>query len=119
MGLLDDYKFQCVKMERDVIPDAEGGYNSAWRNGVMFDAVIALESAQEATEADKNKAKSRYTVLTKDGVVLNYGDVFKRLSDGKAFCVVSNGCDKVAPARASFRFSNVTAEEYILAGGAK
>ena len=66
----------------------------------------------ESRAAEKQGVTSLYTITAPKGVILEYYDVFKRLSDGKVFRVTSDGDDKITPARASFQVFQVTAEEF-------
>jgi translation elongation factor P/translation initiation factor 5A len=68
----------------------------------------------EARAAEKQGVTSLYTVTTGKNAILQYHDVFRRLSDGKVFRVTSDGDDKQTPDRATFQFSQVTAEEWTL-----
>jgi hypothetical protein len=45
-------------------------------------------------------------------MVLQYHDVFRRLSDGKIFRVTSDGDDKFTPDTATLNMRQVTAEEW-------
>lgn len=115
--LIDDFKTACVLMVEGDTPDGEGGYKTGWTDGAAFDAAIIHTNTTEAKTAEKQGAASRYNVYTDKNTLLKYHDVFKRLSDGKIFRVTSDGDDVQTPQRATFQFSQVTAEEYTLPDG--
>lgn len=114
MSLIDDYKTNCVLLDKKRQPDGEGGFYTEWVEGAKFLAAIVFNSSMEARIADKQGVTSLYTVTTEKNAVLEYHDVFKRLFDGKIFRVTSDGDDIQTPERAGFSFTQVTAEEYLL-----
>ena len=114
MSLLTDSMTRCVLLDKRRTPDGEGGYTIEWVDSVEFDAAIVFESSMEARIGAKSGVTSLYTVTVPDGVKLDYHDVFRRVSDGKIFRVTSDGDDKKTPPRASFRVSQVTAEEWTI-----
>lgn len=115
--LMDDFKAPCVMLMEKSIPDGEGGFKTSWSPGAVFDAAITHNTSVEARRAEKEGVTSLYTVSTDKSAMLKYHDVFKRLSDGKVFRVTSDGDDVQTPTRATFQFSQVTAEEYALPDG--
>ena len=57
---------------------------------------------------------STYTVTTRRSTVLEFHDVFKRLSDGTIFRATSNGADKQSPKTGTLDMCQVTAERWEL-----
>ncbi len=114
MNLMDDFKAKCVLLEKRREPDGAGGFLTDWYEGARFEAAISFNNSLEARTAEKEGVSSLYTVTTDKNAKLEYHDVFRRLSDGKIFRVTSDGEDVVTPARASFQFSQVNAEEWSL-----
>lgn len=112
MSLLQESMTRCVFLNKSKVPDGEGGYIITWADGAEFDAAITFDSSMESRAAEKQGVTSLYTITAPKGVILEYYDVFKRLSDGKVFRVTSDGDDKITPARASFQVFQVTAEEF-------
>lgn len=115
MSLLDEAMTACVMLDKKRVPDGEGGYITEWSESVPFDAAITFDSSLSARAAAKQGVTSLYTVTLPRGFKLDFHDVFKRLSDGKIFRVTSDGDDKHTPERATFQFSQVTAEEWVIA----
>ena len=113
MSLLSQAMTPCVFLDKTKKPDGEGGTINHWTEGAKFDAAITFDTSIEARVGEKQGVNSLYTVTTAKGNVLEYHDVFKRLSDGKIFRVTSDGDDKQTPASATFRVLQVTAEEWI------
>lgn len=112
--LIDDFKAPCVLLEKKRVPDGAGGFYTTWTEGAEFAAAITFSTSLEARKAEKEGVTSLYTVTSDKNALLEYHDVFKRLSDGKIFRVTSDGDDVQTPARATFQFSQVTAEEWDL-----
>ena len=114
MSLMDDFKADCVLLEKRREPDGAGGFITEWYEGAKFQAAVTFNNSLEARTAEKQGVSSLYTVTTDKNAKLGYHDVFKRLSDNKIFRVTSDGDDVLTPARASFQFSQVNAEEWSL-----
>lgn len=114
MSLLDEYMTPCVLMEKTRTPDGEGGYITNWTDGPALLAAITTNNSTEARRAEQEGVTSLYTITTSKNAGLEYHDVIKRLIDGKIFRITSDGDDVQTPARATFRFSQVTAEEWKL-----
>lgn len=114
MSLIDDFKAPCMRLIGTRLPDGSGGSAVSWRSGEQFTAAITFDTSLEAKKAEKNGVASRYTVTTPKDVKLMYHDVFRRLTDNKIFRVTSDWDDVQTPARASFSFAQVTAEEWRL-----
>lgn len=114
MSLIDDFKTDCVLMEKTRQPDGEGGFVTTWTEGAKFQAAIVFNNSMEARVAEKQGVTNLYTVTTDRNAGLEYHDVFKRLSDGKIFRVTSDGEDAKTPEVATFAFSQVSAEEWTL-----
>ena len=115
MSLLSEAMTDCVFLNKSKVSDGEGGFVVEWTEGASFKAAIVFDNSMEARSAEKAGVTSLYTVSVPISVVIEYHDVFKRLSDGKIFRVTSDGDDKITPERASFQFAQVSAEEYVLA----
>lgn len=115
MNLLAEAMVDVVMMERNRVPDGEGGFNDkGWAEGVEFKAAISFDVSMNARIAESQGVKNVYTVTTRKNAPLEYHDVFKRLSDGKIFRVTSDGEDKKTPESAALNMTVVTAEEWEL-----
>ena len=113
MSLLTQAMEDVVMLEKQRVPDSEGGFTTSWAAGVQFKAAINFDSSMEARTAEKAGVTSLYTVTAPLNCKLEYHDVFRRLRDKKVFRVTSDGDDKITPPSASFQFIQVTAEEYV------
>lgn len=114
MSLIDDFKTDCVIIEKTRAPDGEGGFTTTWTDGAKFQAAIVFNDSMEARVAEKQGVTNLYTVTTDRNAHLEYHDVFRRLSDGKIFRVTSDGDDAKTPEVATFAFSQASAEEWVL-----
>lgn len=114
MSLIESFKTNCVLMEKTHTPDGEGGFITTWVEGAQFGAAVVYNSSLQARVAEKQGVTNLYTVTTDKNASLEYHDVFKRISDGKIFRVTSDGDDAKTPDVASFDFSQVSAEEWVL-----
>lgn len=116
MSLLQDAMEKCIMMDRTTVDDGYGGFVATWKEGASFRAAMALDNSIEAQIAKAQGITGVYTVTTQRGVNLQYHDVFRRVSDGKTFRVVTDGDDSKTPASASLDMRNVRAEEWELNG---
>ena len=113
MSLLSQAMEDVVMLEKQRVPDGEGGFTTSWVDGVQFKAAISSDSSMQARTAEKQGVTSLYTFTVPINAKLEYHDVLKRIRDGKVFRITSDGDDKITPPSASFQFIQVTAEEYV------
>lgn len=116
MSLLSEAMESCVLMDKKTEPDGYGGYISKYTDGVQFKAAIVFDTSIQARVAEKQGVSSMYTITTPKAMVLQYHDIFRRVSDGKVFRVTSDGDDKYTPKSATLDMRQVTAEEYTING---
>lgn len=114
MSLLDDFARKCVLMEKTREPDGEGGYLTAWKDGVEFTNYQSMDSSMEARRAEKEGVTSIYSALVRKDLPIEYNDVFKDTETGFTYRVTSNPEEKVAPRSASFELKYFTAERWSL-----
>lgn len=114
MSLIDAFEEPCVAMDEAQVPDGEGGFTTAWREGAEFEAAIVRDTGLEARIAEKDGLTNTYTVTASVDAGLGFHDVFRRKSDGQVFRVTSDGDDGRTPPVASFQFEQVGAEEWSL-----
>lgn len=114
MSLLDEAMETMVLMEKNRQPDGEGGFIQSWEEGSEFEAAISFDTSMQARIAEQQGVKSLYTVTVRKNVILDYHDVFKRLSDGKIFRLTSDSDDSFTPDSASLNMRQFTAEEWKL-----
>ena len=112
MSLLDQAFEPCKRIHKTTHDDSYGGEETLWVTGASFDAAITFDSSIEARTAQAQGVTSLYTVTTRRSKILEYHDVFERLSDGKIFRVTSDGDDKYTPLSANLDMRQVTAEEW-------
>lgn len=109
MSLIDGFSEEFVLMEKQRIPDGEGGFNTAWKEGGSFTGALTLDTSMQARIAEREGVTSVYTLTTKRAVNLDFHDIFKR-EDGSYFRVTSDGKDKHTPLSAGLDMRQVTAE---------
>ena len=112
MSLVDEFKVPCVLLVKSRVPDGEGGWYTKWADGPEFEAAIVHDTTLQARVAESEGMTSTYKVTTDRNAKLAYHDAFRRVSDGQTFRVTSDGEDVQTPDRASFQFSQVTAERW-------
>lgn len=112
--LFESFNIPCVRLERKRQPDGEGGYVSEWSETEHFEASIVLETSVEAEIAQQMGSKAHYRVTLPRGVVMDFHDVFMRIEDKQIFRVTTKSLDTQTPERATFSFSVVKAEEWVL-----
>lgn len=102
----------CVMIVKVREPDGQGGTTTDYAEGAEFMAAIKKHDTLEAIIAEKQGVTEVYNVTTTKGVGLDYGETFKRMSDGAMFRVTSNAKDSETPKAASFAFERVRAERW-------
>ena len=117
MSLLSQAMSDCVFLNKTVVDDGYGGYNTMWTEGATFQAAITFDSSIEARTAEKQGATSLYTITVDKAMMLDYHDAFKRVEDGKVFRVTSDGDDKFTPDSSTLDMRQVTAEEWTVPYG--
>ena len=116
MSLLDNAMEPCVMLDRATASDGRGGYYSTYTEGVTFQAAITYDTSMQARIADAQGVKNLFTIYTRKEMVLDYHDVFRRISDGKAFRVTGDSNDNKTPPSAALNLRYVTAEEFVPSG---
>ena len=112
--MLTELMENCCLLNKQTANDGYGGYTTTYTEGANFTAAIRFDSSITARAAEKAGVTSLYTVVTNKNMVLQFHDVFRRVSDGKIFRVTSDGDDKATPDSASLNMREVTAEEWSL-----
>lgn len=116
MSLLDEYiqdTGKCVFLDRTTTPDGRGGIIYDYKEGAEFDAAIYLENSLNEQIAEKQGVTGIYQVTVRRNVRLEFHTIFRRMSDGKTFRVISKDESKT-PASSSLDMRVVRAEEYEL-----
>ena len=112
--LVDNFKTDCVMLEKRSVSDGEGGFTTEWVEGATFQAAIVRNTTATVRIAEQEGFTNVYTVTTGLNAHLDFHDVFRRVSDGQVFRVTSDGSDVRTPDVASFAFEQVNAEEWKL-----
>ena len=115
MSLIDVMMEKCVMLDKRTVSDGLGGFSTEWVEGATFNAAVVKNNTLEARIAEKEGVSELYTVTVDKGLMLQFHDVFKRLSDQQIFRVTSNIKDSETPTVASFQIGQVTAERWALA----
>lgn len=111
MSLVSNEMVECQMIDKTTQPDGYGGVMTVWADGAKFQAAVVLASAQERIVAAQEGTHAQYGVLTTRNICLMYGDLFRRVSDGKLFRVKSDGTDNKTPKNARLDLRRVEAEE--------
>ena len=114
MSLIGSMMEKCVYINHTRTDDAYGSSVDAWTDGSQFDAAIIKNSTTEATIAEKQGVTEIFTVVTNKSFLLDYHDVFRRVSDGQIFRVTGKAKDSEAPEASTVKIAKVTAEKWVL-----
>ena len=114
MNLLESMMEKCVFLNHVRTDDIYGSSVDTWTDGSQFDAAIIKNSSTEATIAERQGVNEIYTVVTPKTFLMDYHDVFKRLSDNAVFRVTSRAKDSEAPAASTVAIAKVTAEKWVI-----
>ena len=112
MDLIEAMMVPCCYVDLVHVPDGEGGSKDEWRDGAEVMVAITNDTSLAAMVAEKEGVKATYRLTTINGVVLEFPNVIKRLSDGKTFRVVNDGNDRQSPTVGTLDFSTVNAERW-------
>ena len=113
-NLISEMMEECCFLNHVRTDDDYGGYTDAWTDGATFSAAIAKNASPEQQIAEKEGISEAFTVVTDEHTILDYHDVFKRLSDNSIFRVTSRTLDSTAHPRSTVRIAKVTAERWEL-----
>lgn len=109
---LNEYQEYEV-LNRAIVDDGEGGQVTVWTPGLKFMAAVTLDDTREMLIAKAQGVKGDYSVTTHKNTRLPYHTVFRRVSDGKLYRIVTD--DEFAPpATSSLDIRSNRAEEYTL-----
>ena len=111
MSLLSESMETCRYIDKTTVADGYGGVITVWQSGAQFLAAVVMMSSTEIIAAAAQDARSTYNVLTDRAIVLKYGEVIQRLSDGKYLRITQDGDDEKTPQSAGLNLRKVTAEE--------
>jgi len=112
MTLIDAFKVPCTLVEKTRVSDGEGGWTTAWVDGIGFSAAIVLDSTMNARVAEAEGVTGVYTVTTDRNVAMDFHDAFRRDSDGQVFRITK--VNDPTPGVATFQFNQYQAEEWSL-----
>ena len=108
--LIDRMYVDVVRIDEVSVSDGEGGFITEYVEGAPFTAAIAFDGSVSTAIAQKNGAKGSYKITTPYNAKLKYGDIIKRVEDGKMFLIT--GKENSTPRVATFSFNVVQAEEW-------
>lgn len=114
MFLYEAMETSITILDRTTANDDEGGTITTYVDGATLDVAIVFDSSMQARVADKQGVSSLYTVTAPKNCGLCFHTVFRRNSDNKVFRVTSDDDDKLTPDMATFSFTQVTAEEWVI-----
>ena len=97
MSLLDEFKSECVIIQKTRVPDGQGGHMTAWKEGEHFFAAWEYESSPEMIVALQQGVNRIYRIYVDKTLDLDYHEAFKRLEDGQIFRVTNPGTDRHTP----------------------
>lgn len=114
MTLLDSMRDPCVMMDKRTVSDGMGGFTTVWTEGAAFDATIIKNNSNEAVVGQQQGMSELFTVVVDKSIILDYHDVFKRVSDGQTFRLTSSTLDSAAPERSTIPIAKATCERWAL-----
>lgn len=114
MNILYQAMEDCRILNHSRVDDEFGGYKETWTEGAKFRAAIAKANSAEQLVAEKQGVSESFTVVVDQTMVLDYHDVFKRLSDNAFFRVTSRTADSTAHPASTVKIAKVSAERWEL-----
>jgi len=113
MSLFDDALEPCLIMDKTTAKDGYGGVITTYVEGAEIEAAIVFGDTLQNLVAAVKEGKDSYRIITRRNVVLQFGDVIKRVSDGGMFTITSNGKDSATPQGAGLYMRVVKAVEFV------
>lgn len=114
MSLVYDSMEDSYIIDKVTRLDDYGSVVTDYVKGAPFQASYSFDDSTTARIAAQEGVKTRYTIMTKRSVVLQFPDVIVRESDGKYFRIMSDGKDNKTPKIAGLDLRAVEAEEWEL-----
>ena len=114
MNLVESMMEDFVLLEKTRADDGEGGWVTAWKDGIRFDAAATLDTTMQARIGEAQGVSSVYTITTRRPAKLEFHDVIRRLSDGAVFRITSNASEKQSPKFGTLDLSQCSAERWVL-----
>lgn len=114
MSLLDEAMEEFVVLNKSVVSDGYGGTVTEWSDGTTLVGAIVFNGSTQMQIAQAMGVTASYTLTVRKGVVLDYHDVLRRVSDGKIFRLTSDSDDMKTPQSAGLDMRQYTAEEWEL-----
>lgn len=114
MFLYEAMETSVTILDRTTANDGEGGTITTYVDGASLNVAIVFDSSMQSRIANKQGVSSLYTVTAPKNSGLTYHTLFRRNSDNKIFRVTSDDDDKLTPEMATFSFTQVTAEEWVI-----
>ena len=113
--LIQDQTVDCCFLNKAIVLDDVGGYDTKWTAGAPFEAVITENSSLEATIAGIAQERKYFGVKVRSGVPLEFQSVFMVVKENKTFRITtSQGLD--APSISALGMKQLQAEEYKIDG---
>lgn len=91
-------------------PNGLGGVTWEKTDGAQIMAGISTDSSTEAKIAERNGMKTIYTIVHRQALKLENGDIVRRKSDNRLYRITSNSEDMTTPKKSHEKYAQVTAE---------
>lgn len=109
---MDEFREDCVLLNKTVVPDGLGGYTTAYTDGPVFSPAFQYDGSTQAILAEKQGFSRSYTVYVPAGMNLDFHDVFRRVSDSLTFRVTNPGTDRHTPASSQLNLRMIEVERW-------
>lgn len=114
MSLLSEAFTEFIVINKSIIDDGYGGYETTWTEGAHIKGAMVLNTSMEAKVAAVQGVKDLYTLTVTKDTELDYHTVLKRVSDNKIFRLTSDSDDKKTPQSAGLNMRQYSVEEWAL-----
>lgn len=114
--LLNSQFEDFVIIDKTTQPDGYGGVETVWTEGAIVQAAASWDDSTGAQIAQALTEVKTYTIVTQKNVIFRFGDVVKRVRDGKYFLIKSDADDTQTPNGAPLDMRQCSAVEWTLPG---
>lgn len=117
MSLLSDNFVDFKIINKSIVDDGYGGYETTWTEGATIQGAMVLDTSTQARMAEVQGVKDLYTLTVRRSVELDFHTVIKRVEDNKIFRLTTDSDDKKTPKTAGLDMRQYSAEEWTLPNG--
>ncbi len=114
--IMPDMMKTCTMLDEKTVNTTDNmfGVKVIYEPGAKFRAMLIKDQSPVMRVAEAQGVEERYTIVVERGLILKFGQVFRRDEDNAIFRVVSSITDSEAPDKSTVQIGAVTAKKWVL-----